>query len=61
MSKGAVAISEEENPSLVHAIDAAVVVVSVTRLGELLDFGQLFKAFGTNKFAQISHILRQFL
>ena len=34
---------------------------SVTRLGDLLDFGQLFKAFGNNKFAQISHILRQLL
>jgi len=33
---------------------------SVTRLGDLLDFGQLFKAFGNNKFAQISHILRHF-
>ena len=32
---------------------------SVTRLGDLLDFGQLFKAFGNNQFAQISHILRQ--
>ena len=35
--------------------------VSVTRLGDLLDFGQLFKAFGNNQFTQISHILRQFL
>ena len=34
---------------------------SVTRLGDLLEFGQIFKAFGNNKFAQISHILRQFL
>ena len=34
---------------------------SVTRLGDVLDFGQVFKAFGNNKFAQISHILRQFL
>ena len=34
---------------------------SVSRLGDLLDFGQLFKVFGTNLFAQISHILRQFL
>ena len=34
---------------------------SVTRLGDLLDFGQLFKAFGDNYFAQISLILRQFL
>ena len=33
---------------------------SVTRLGDLLDFGQLFKAFGNNYFAQISHIHRQF-
>ena len=36
-------------------------VTSVTRFGDLLYFGQLFKAFGSNKFAQISHILRQFL
>ena len=28
---------------------------SVTRLGDLLDFGQLFKAFGNNLLAQISH------
>ena len=34
---------------------------SVTRLGNLLYFGEPFKAFGKNKFAQISHILRQFL
>ena len=34
---------------------------SVTKLGDLLDFGQLFKAFGNNKFAQIFYILRQFL
>ena len=32
---------------------------SVTRLGDLLDFKQLFKAFGNNLFAQISHILSQ--
>ena len=32
----------------------------MTRLGDLLDFGQLFKAFGNNQFAQISHILRHF-
>ena len=36
-------------------------VVSVTRLGDLLDFGKLFKAFDNNYFVQISHILRQFL
>ena len=29
----------------------------MTRSGDFLDFGQLFKAFGNNKFAQISHIL----
>ena len=34
---------------------------SVTRSGDLLDFGQIFKTFGNNKFAQISHILREFL
>ena len=34
---------------------------SVTRLGNLFDFGQLFKAFGNNYFAQISYILRQFV
>ena len=34
---------------------------SVTRLGDLLDFGQVFKAFGSNLFAQISHILGQIL
>ena len=33
---------------------------SVNRLGDLLDFGQVFKAFGNNQFAQISHIHRQF-
>ena len=36
------------------------VTTSVTRFGDLLDFGQLFKAFDNNRFAQISHILRQF-
>ena len=34
---------------------------SVTRLGDLLDFGPLFKALSNNQFAQISHILRQLL
>ena len=36
-------------------------ISSVTRLGDLLDFGQLFKAVGSNQFTQISHILWQFL
>ena len=36
--------------------------ISVTRLGDLLDFGQLFKAFGNNQYAQISYkSLRQFV
>ena len=34
---------------------------SVTRSGDFLDFGQLVKAFGNNLFAQISHILKEFL
>ena len=29
----------------------------MTRLGDLFDFGPLFKAFGNNLFPQISHIL----
>ena len=32
----------------------------MTRLGDLLDFGQIFKAFGNNTFAQISNILGNF-
>ena len=34
---------------------------SVTRLGDLLHFGQLFIPGGNNYFAQIAHIVRQFL
>ena len=33
---------------------------SVTRVGNFLHFGQLFKAFCNNEFALISYILRQF-
>ena len=33
---------------------------SVTRLGDLLHFGQLFKACGNNYFFQIDHIFMQF-
>ena len=33
---------------------------SVTRLGDFLHFGQLFKACGNNYFAQIAHILGKF-
>ena len=32
----------------------------VTRLGDLLLFGQLFQAYGSNYFAQIAHILGKF-
>ena len=38
-----------------------VFIISVTRSGDLLDFGQLFKAFGKNNFAQIFRTLWQFL
>ena len=34
---------------------------SVTRLGNFLHFGQLFKAFGNNYFTQIAHIVEQIL
>ena len=34
---------------------------SVTRMADLLDFGQVFKAFCNNLFAQICHNLKQFL
>ena len=34
---------------------------SVTRFGDFLEFGQLFKAFSNNYFALILHILSQFL
>ena len=34
---------------------------SVTRLGDFLDFGQLFKALSNNEFAQISNIPGHFL
>ena len=37
------------------------VASSVTRLGDFLHFGQPFKAFDNNNFAQISYILSQFL
>ena len=33
-------------------------LTSVTRLGNLLDLRQLFKAFGNNYFVQFTHILR---
>ena len=42
-------------------LTALATMTSVTRLGDLLDFEQLFKAFGNNYFDQIFHILRQYL
>ena len=36
-------------------------IISVTRLGDLLHFGQLFIACGNNYFAKIAHTCRQFL
>ena len=44
-----------------HTSSLLLLVSSVTRLGDLLDFGPVFKAFGNNQFPQISHIFRQFL
>ena len=37
------------------------VIISVTRLGDLLHFGRLFKTSGNNYFAPIAYIFRQFL
>ena len=34
---------------------------SATRLGNLLHFGQLFKACGNNYFAKIAHVFSQYL
>ena len=47
-------------PKIFYFVLKYLIPSSVTRLGNLLDFGQLFKAFGKKWFAQISHILRQF-
>ena len=38
-----------------------VIVANVSRLGDFLHFGQLLKACGNNYFAQIAHILGNFL
>ena len=45
----------------VPSSDKILLGTGVTRLGNLSDFGQLLKVFGNNYFAQIFHILRQFL
>ena len=51
---------EKEN-SLRTIFNVALDTYSVTRFGDFLHFGQPFKAFGNNNFAQIFYILRQFL
>ena len=54
-----------QTPSLTHTHSCTCtdtsIDTSVTRLGDLLYFGQLFKACGNNYFAQIANIFRQFL
>ena len=47
-------ISHKKRPPLRGSL---FLTSSVTRLGNLLQFGQLFKACGNNYFAQIAHIL----
>ena len=48
------------NKLMVSYLDG-VLGTSVTRLCDLLHFGQVFKAFGSNQFAQIATHFRQFL
>ena len=56
---------KEDHSTLNHVSELDEIIIkrlsSVTRLGDLLNFGQVFEAFGSNQFAQISHILRHFL
>ena len=49
-----------KTPLLRCDMPISYVVISVTRLGDFLDFGLLFKAFGNNYFVQISHIVTQY-
>ena len=51
-------ISQLKSPAakLATALDP----ISVTRLGDVLHFGQLYQACGNNYFTQIAHIFRQF-
>ena len=44
-----------DNVSLKEQKNITQFKASVTGFGDLLDVGQVFKAFGSNKFAQISH------
>ena len=52
---------KENYLTLKMEISSFSLTTSVTRLGDLLDFGQLFKAFGNIYVAQISYILRKIL
>ena len=45
----------------IQNLSANYPLASVTRSGDLLDFGQLLKTLGNNYFAQISQILREYL
>ena len=45
----------------VYFKQTSLIGISVTRLGNLLHFGQLFKACGNIYLAQITHVFRQFL
>ena len=50
-----------------HCVEKCVLILtryyycSVTRLGDLLHFGQLFKDCGNNYYAQMANIYRKFL
>ena len=43
----------------IRTTDTLFIMISVTRLGDLLQFGQLFKGCGNNYFPQIAHIFRK--
>ena len=61
MSLAEIKVEGAQGQELVNAVDWwSRVSASVTRLGDLLQFGQLFKACDNNYFAQTVHILRQF-
>ena len=55
------AIDDRYQPNIFETVKFGSVGVSVTRLGDILHFGQPFKVGGNNYFAQIAHIVRQFL
>ena len=53
--------SNQRRPPMFKTKKSQWTEVSVTRLGDLLHFGQLFMACGKNYFVQIAHILGNFL